>query len=73
MAVPNVMSKAFTYQDLDRGALCPRGMIRQKYPGAGSVKDLQLFLTHSKAFLFHLLSFVSHYYCLEIQLPYHPK
>ena len=40
MTVPNFMSKVGSYQDLGRGALCapPRGIIRQKFPGAARVK-----------------------------------
>ena len=40
MAVPNLLSKAGSYQDLGGGALCAPlwGMIRQKYPGAARVK-----------------------------------
>ena len=39
MTVPSFMSKAGFYQDLGGGALYarPRGMIRQKYPGAARV------------------------------------
>ena len=41
MTVPNFMSKAGSYQDLGRKTLCapPRGMIRQKYPGAARVNE----------------------------------
>ena len=39
MTVPSFMSKAGSYQDLGRGSLYapPRGMIRQKHPGAARV------------------------------------
>ena len=44
MTVHNFMSKAFSYQDLrrgDEGTMCPppRGITRQKYPGADGVND----------------------------------
>ena len=54
MNVPNLMSKAFSYQDLRSGGhyvrpthpnpppppppIVPQGMIRQEYPGADRVK-----------------------------------
>ena len=43
MTVPNIMAKAFFYQDLrrGRGTMCPPlGMVRQKYPGADRVNDI---------------------------------
>ena len=42
MAVLDLISKAFFYQDLGRGTLCPslfQGMIRQKYPVADRVHE----------------------------------
>ena len=47
MNVPNLMSKAFSYQDLRSGGhyvrpppppIVPQGMIRQEYSGADRVK-----------------------------------
>ena len=49
MTVPSLMSKAFSYQDLHRKgrggrAVCvpPRGMVRQKYPGADRVNNFKI-------------------------------
>ena len=52
MAVPNFISKAFSYQDLRRGGWGGGGVIRQRYPGQIELK------CQEASILFHSLKVV---------------